>query len=343
MAACCSTTTRASRSVADWCRLADGSTSRCSASTSPTTSLVGRLAAPRSSSPCGSAPLPAPVLARLPELRLLVTTGMRNASIDLAAGRGAGRHRLRHRRALPPPAELTWALILGLRPPRGRRSGRACARGGWQQTVGDRPDGGTLGLVGLGTDRPAVAAVGRAFGMDVIAWSQNLTAERAADAGVRLVGKEELFAAADVVTIHLVLSDRTRGLVGRVGSWRDAAHGVPGQHLARGPIVDEAPWSRAPPGRIAGAGLDVFDVEPLPADTAPSALRAVLATPHLGYVTRATTRCSSRGRSRTSPPGWPRALSGAPVEPTRRRRARRRGARRQRRRRSRSGPGRSAS
>ncbi len=240
------------------------------------------------------------LLARLPNLRLLVTTGMRNRAIDVAAaaelgitvcGTGAG---------AAATAELTWGLILAtLRQiPREDASVRA---GGWQQTLGGDLDGARLGIVGLGRLGSRVARVGQAFGMDVVAWSQNLTDERAAEVGVRRVERDELFATADVVTLHLLLSRRTRGLIGA----DDLARMKPTAVLvntSRGPVVEQqALLDVLHTGRIAGAGLDVFETEPLPRDhplrTAP---RTVL-TPHLGYVTAARTRCSTasgRGRRR---------------------------------------------
>ncbi|SDE70000.1 Lactate dehydrogenase [Blastococcus fimeti] len=227
------------------------------------------------------------LLARLPNLRLLVTTGMRNRAIDVTAatelgitvcGTGAG---------AAATAELTWGLILAtLRQiPREDASVRA---GGWQQTLGGDLDGARLGVVGLGRLGSRVARVGQAFGMDVVAWSQNLTDERAAEVGVRRVEREELFATADVVTLHLLLSRRTRGLIGA----DDLARMKPTAVLvntSRGPIVDQqALLDALHAGRIAGAGLDVFETEPLPRDhPLRSAPRTVL-TPHLGYVTRGT-------------------------------------------------------
>ena len=234
-------------------------------------------------------PFPRSLLERLPKLRLLVTTGARNAAIDVAAAAdlgvsvcGTGAHPTG-------TVELTWALVLAVarHVPEEDAGLRA---GGWQRTVGTDLAGATLGVVGLGRLGTRVARIGQAFGMDVIAWSQNLTAQRAAEAGVRLVERGELFATADVVTVHLVLSDRTRGLVGRdeLARMKRSAILV---NTSRGPIVDEAALVEAlSEGRIAGAGIDVYDREPLPADSPlRSAPRTVL-TPHLGYVTRDTYR-----------------------------------------------------
>ncbi|HEY7200919.1 MAG TPA: D-2-hydroxyacid dehydrogenase family protein [Candidatus Dormibacteraeota bacterium] len=234
-------------------------------------------------------PFPRSLLARLPRLRLLVTTGMRNASIDLAAATELGITVCGTAGSGTSTGELTWGLILALarRVPAEDAGVRA---GGWQRTVGMDLAGATLGVLGLGNIGRRVAAVGLAFGMDVIAWSQNLTAEAAAAAGVRRVEREALFREADVLTVHLVLSDRTRGLVGReeLALMKPTAYLV---NTSRGPIVDEAALAehlRA--GRIAGAGLDVFSVEPLPADDPLRSLPNTVLTPHLGYVTERTYR-----------------------------------------------------
>jgi phosphoglycerate dehydrogenase-like enzyme len=229
-------------------------------------------------------PFGRPLLARLPGLRLLVTTGMRNAAIDMRAASelgitvsgtgGVGTH----------TAELTWALILSLlrHVPTEDASLRA---GGWQRTVGVDLGGKTLGILGLGNIGRRVAAVGLAFGMEVIAWSQNLTSEAAAAAGATRVERAELFGHADVLTIHLVLGERTRGLVGaaELAAMKPTAHLV---NTSRGPIVDEdALVDCLRRGKIAGAALDVYDVEPLPPNHPLRALPNVVVTPHLGYVT----------------------------------------------------------
>jgi phosphoglycerate dehydrogenase-like enzyme len=234
-------------------------------------------------------PFPRSLLERLPRLRLLVTTGMRNASIDLraAAERGVlvcGTGGLPY-----PTAELTWALILALvrHVP---REDRATRQGGWQETLGIGLNGKTLGVLGLGTLGTRVARIGRAFEMTVVAWSQNLTAARAAAGGASLVSRDELLARADVVTIHLVLSDRTRGLIGarELGLMRRTAYLV---NTSRGPIVAEQALIRAlETGAIAGAGLDVYDEEPLPGDHPLRRLPNTVITPHLGYVTEETYR-----------------------------------------------------
>ena len=227
------------------------------------------------------------ILERLPDLRLLVTTGRRNKSIDVEAATERG-ITVSGTGILPNgTAELTWGLILAVARhiPQEDASVRA---GGWQETVGTDLAGARLGIVGLGGQGSQVARIGLAFGMDVVAWSENLTDERAAEVGVRRVDKDELFGTSDVVTVHTLLSKRTRGLIGA----DDLARMKPTAILvntSRGPIVDQqALLDALQGGRIAGAGLDVFDEEPLPKDhplrTAP---RTVL-TPHLGYVTRDT-------------------------------------------------------
>jgi phosphoglycerate dehydrogenase-like enzyme len=226
-------------------------------------------------------------LARLPDLRLLVTTGMGNAAIDMHAARELGVVVTGTGGLLMPTAELTWGLILAL----ARRipwEDRDVRDGGWQRTVGTDLAGATLGVVGLGNLGAAVARIGVAFGMEPVAWSQNLTAERAAEVGAERVEKAELFRRADFVTIHLVLSDRTRGLVGgaEFEAMKPSAYLV---NTSRGPIVDEDALVRAlVRGSIAGAGVDVFDREPLPLDHVLRRLPNVVVTPHLGYVTRAT-------------------------------------------------------
>ncbi len=229
-------------------------------------------------------PFPRSLLARLPNLKLLVTTGMRNASIDVAAANELGIMVCGTRGQRTATAELTWGLILALvrHIP---EEDRAMKAGGWQSTIGPSLDGKTLGLVGLGNLGSQVATVGKAFGMDVMAWSQNLTAERAAQFGARLVSKADLFAQADVVSVHLVLSDRSRGLIGapELALMKPEAYLV---NTSRGPIVDEAALIEVLRAhRIAGAALDVYGREPLPADHPLRLLPNVVLTPHLGYVT----------------------------------------------------------
>ena len=232
-------------------------------------------------------PLSRGLLARLPQLRLVVTTGMRNASIDLDAARERDVVVCGTSGGTAGTMELAWALILAVvrhvpAEDAGVRSG------GWQHTVGTDLAGATLGLLGLGRLGGAMVPVARAFGMDVIAWSQHLTDAAATERGATRVERDELFARSDVLSVHLVLSDRTRGLVGA----RELALMKPSATLintSRGPIVDEdALVAALTEGRLAGAGIDVYDREPLPAG-APilSAPRTVL-TPHLGFVTRRT-------------------------------------------------------
>ena len=232
-------------------------------------------------------PFPRRRLERLPNLRLLVTTGMRNASIDLDAARDLGVVVCGTGSLASPTAELTWALILAVTR-HVCEEDAAIRRGGWQHTIGPELAGRTLGVVGLGRQGSAVAGVGRAFGMEPIAWSQNLTAERAAEAGAEAVAKEELFRRADVVTIHLVLSDRTRGLVGapELAAMKPTAYLV---NTSRGPVVDEAALLAAlHDGTIAGAALDVFDTEPLPAEHPLRDAPNTVLTPHIGYVSTGT-------------------------------------------------------
>jgi phosphoglycerate dehydrogenase-like enzyme len=230
-------------------------------------------------------PMPRGLLERLPNLKLLTTTAMVNRQTDMAAARELGITVCGSGGAGNGTAELTWGLIIGLArhisaEHEDMRDGR------WQLTLGDDLIGHTLGLLGLGNIGARVAKVGLAFGMDVIAWSQNLTEERAREAGARLVSREELFAQSDFLSIHVVLSDRSRGLVGA----SDLARMKPTAYLvntSRGPIVQEnALLDALRNRRIAGAGLDVYDVEPLPKDHPLLALDNVLLTPHLGFVTR---------------------------------------------------------
>ncbi len=234
-------------------------------------------------------PFPRTLLERLPNLRLLVTTGMRNASIDVGAAADLG-VTVSGTDGLPyPTAELTWALILALarKVPTEDAETRA---GEWQVTMGEGLQGKTLGVIGLGRLGSQVARIGRAFGMNLVAWSQNLTAERAAELGAELVPKDELLSESDFVTIHLVLSDRTRGLLGEreLSLMTRSAYLV---NTSRGPIVDESALIRAlESGAIAGAGLDVFDVEPLPLDHKLRSLPNTVLTPHMGYVTAETYR-----------------------------------------------------
>jgi phosphoglycerate dehydrogenase-like enzyme len=231
-------------------------------------------------------PFPAALLQRLPRLRLLITSGLRNASIDLPTAREHGITVCGTTSNTEPPVELTWALILGLTRHLIPETTALGERGPWQHTVGTDLHGATLGLLGLGKIGTQVARIGAAFGMDVLAWSQHLTPERARAAGARLApSKEALLTEADIVSIHLVLSDRTRGLLAA----DDLALMKPDALLintSRAAIVDQDALLEALRSyRIAGAGLDVFDTEPLPTNDPFRDLPNVLATPHLGYVT----------------------------------------------------------
>ena len=231
------------------------------------------------------------LLERLPKLRLLVTTGMRNASVDVAAAAERGVVVSGTGGLVTPTVELTWALILNLVRHVTAENAALRTGGRWQHTVGTDLAGARLGVLGLGNIGARVARIGLAFGMDVQAWSQNLTAERASTVGARLASsKAELLESSDVVTIHLVLSDRTRGMLGaeELALLRPSAYLV---NTSRAGLVDQtALLDTLRAGRIAGAGLDVFDTEPLPADHPFRSLPNVLATPHLGYVSQGTYR-----------------------------------------------------
>lgn len=236
-------------------------------------------------------PFDAALLARLPNLKLLITTGMRNASIDLTA---AAKYRVTvcgTGSRSEPPAELTWALILGLARQIVPENQAMRTGGPWQQTLGTDLRGSRLGLLGLGKIGSQVARVGLAFGMEVQAWSQNLTPERTTEVGVRrATSKAELLESSDFVSIHLVLSGRTRGLIGdpELRRMQPTAFLI---NTSRAAIVDQVALEQAlRENWIAGAGLDVFDVEPLPADHALRTLPNMLATPHLGYVTQGNYR-----------------------------------------------------
>jgi len=230
-------------------------------------------------------PLPRKVIERLPNLKLIASTGSANASIDVAAAGDHGITVVHTGYRSDPTVEFTWALIL------------ACARhivtesnslrsGGWQQTVGVDLRGKTLGVLGLGNVGSEVARIGSAFGMKLIAWSQNMTAETAKATGAILVSKDQLFERADILTIHLVLSSRTRGLVGaaELEKMKPTAWLI---NASRGPIVEEQALITALQNkRLAGAAIDVFDIEPLLPSHAFRTLDNVLATPHIGYVSQ---------------------------------------------------------
>ncbi|MDI3397312.1 D-2-hydroxyacid dehydrogenase family protein [Pseudomonas sp. V88_4] len=225
------------------------------------------------------------LLKRLPKLKLLVTGGMRNAALDMPAAarlgiKVCGTDSYKH--AAP---ELTWALIMAATRNLVNEA-NALRAGQWQQGLGNDLHGKTLGILGLGSIGQRVAQFGQVFGMRVIAWSENLTAERAEQAGVTYVSKQQLFEQADVLSVHLVLSDRSRGLVdAQALDWMKPNALL--VNTARGPIVDEAALIKAlQKQRIGGAALDVFDQEPLPALHPFRTLDNVLATPHVGYVSR---------------------------------------------------------
>jgi D-3-phosphoglycerate dehydrogenase len=230
-------------------------------------------------------PFPRALFAALPKLKLLITSGMRNAAIDMEAAKD---HQVRlcgTQWGRDPTAPLTMGLILELTRNIGRENARMHAGEPLQKFVGIEIEGRTLGVVGLGKLGAKVSGLAKAFGMNVIAWSPNLTAERCKEVGVNYATKEELFSTADIVTIHVVLSQRSRGLVGR----EDLARMKPTSYLvntARGPIVDEnALLETLSERKIAGAAVDVFSVEPLPTDHPFRKLDNIVLTPHLGYVT----------------------------------------------------------
>jgi phosphoglycerate dehydrogenase-like enzyme len=230
-------------------------------------------------------PLPRSVIERLPQLKLIASTGPRNAAIDVEAAAERGIIVAHTGYDARSTIEMTWALILASA--RQVASENADLRaGGWQLTMGESLHGKTLGVLGLGNIGSEFARIGFAFGMNVIAWSQNLTPEKAQACGARLVAKEQLFRSADVLTIHLVLSQRTKRLVGaaELQVMKPSARLI---NTSRGPIIDEPALIDAlRERRIAGAALDVFDIEPLPADHPFRSLDNVLATPHIGFVAR---------------------------------------------------------
>lgn len=234
-------------------------------------------------------PLTRAILERLPRLRLIASTGAGNASIDKEAAAEHGITIVNTGYTSHGAIELTWALILAAvrHIPDEAAAFRA---GGWQVAVGGDLANRTLGLAGLGRIGKASATIAQAFGMNVIAWSPNLTPERAAEAGVRLVSKDDLFAQADIVSVHLVLGSRTRGIVGarELALMKRSAWLV---NTSRGPLVDEAALIDAlRAGRLRGAALDVFDIEPLPPGHPFRTLENVVATSHVGFVTDETYR-----------------------------------------------------
>lgn len=255
-------------------------------------------------------PFPGSLFARLPRLRLLVASGMRNSVIDHAAAQAHGVTVCGTASSSAPPVELTWALLLGLA--RGIVEESNTLRGGgpWQSTVGADLHGRRLGLLGLGKIGSRVAQIGLAFGMEVVAWSRHLTEERAGEVGIELApSMDELLSSSDFVSVHLALGDRSRGLIGA----RELALLKPTAYLvntSRAAIVDQdALLTALHRGRIAGAGLDVFDVEPLPPDHPMRTAPRLLATPHLGYVSR-TNYATYYGEAVEDIQAY---LSGAPV------------------------------
>jgi phosphoglycerate dehydrogenase-like enzyme len=230
-------------------------------------------------------PMTATLLERLPRLKLIVSTGARNASIDLAAAEKQGIAIAHTGYFSSPTVELTWALILASM--RNIYAEAASLQGGgWQRGLGEDLAGKTLGIIGLGNVGRDVAKVALAFGMKVVAWSQNLTAEAATASGAVLVSKEELLRTADIVSLHTVLSRRTIGIIGaaELALMKPTAQLI---NTSRGRlVVEEALLEALASGRIAGAAIDVYDVEPLPADHPYRRADRLLATPHIGYVTR---------------------------------------------------------
>lgn len=235
-------------------------------------------------------PFPRAVIEALPDLKLLITTGARNNSFDLTAAAERGVTVCGTGTFGNPTVGIAFGLMLELTRRIGFENARMKAGEPWQVTIGRDLEGLTLGVVGLGKLGSRVAAVGKAFGMKVIAWSPNLTPDKAREGGADYASREELFAQADIVTIHLVLGDRSRGLITAddIGRMKKTAYLI---NTARAPIVDQAALLKAlDERRIGGAGLDVFEVEPLPVDHPYRKLDNVVLTPHLGYVSEQTYR-----------------------------------------------------
>ena len=227
---------------------------------------------------------PKKVIDALPELKLLITTGHRNASIDTEAAKARGVTVCSTGTFGNPTSGIAIGLMLELTRHIGYENARLHSGASWQTTIGLDLEGMTLGVLGLGKLGARTANIAKAFGMKVIAWSQNLTAEKCREAGVDYTGKDDLFRQSDFITIHVVLSQRTRGLVGarELGLMKPSAYLI---NTSRGPIIEEAALIAAlREGKIAGAGLDVFDVEPLPLDHPLRKMENVVITPHLGYV-----------------------------------------------------------
>ena len=227
---------------------------------------------------------PRKVIEALPDLKLLITTGMRNASIDTEAAKERGVTVCGTGSFGSPTSAIAIGLMLELTRHVGYENARLHAGASWQSTIGPDLEAMTLGILGLGKLGSRTANIAKAFGMKVIAWSQNLMPEKCAEAGVGYVSKDELFRQSDFITIHVVLSQRSRGLVGarEIGLMKPTAFLI---NTSRGPIIDEAAMLAAlRDNTIAGAGLDVFDVEPLPLDHPLRKMSNVVLTPHLGYV-----------------------------------------------------------
>jgi phosphoglycerate dehydrogenase-like enzyme len=247
-------------------------------------------------------PLPKDVIERLPRLKMIASTGPFNAAVDVEAAEERGIYVSTTGGYVESTVELTWALILTT----ARRivdESASVRDGGWQTSVGRQLGGSVLGVLGLGRIGSRVAKVGKAFGMDIIAWSTNLTPEAAEQAGAVYVPKDELFSRADVLTVHLKLSERSSGLVGaeELALMKPTALLV---NTSRGPIVDESALVEALRSRrIAGAGLDVFDIEPLPSGHPLRSLDNVIATPHIGYVAEQVYRVFY-GESAAKIAGW---------------------------------------
>jgi len=238
---------------------------------------------------------PREVIEALPDLKLLITTGMRNASLDTEAAKARGVTVCGTPNFGNPTSGIAIGLMLELTRHIGYENARLHAGGKWQTTIGPDLEGMTLGVLGLGRLGSHTANIAKAFGMKVIAWSQNLTAEKCQAAGVGYVSKEDLFCQSDFITIHIVLSQRSRGLVGatELGLMKPTAFII---NTSRGPIIDEAALVAAlRDKKIGGAGLDVFDVEPLPLDHPLRKMDNVVITPHLGYVSEKNYRAYFAG------------------------------------------------
>jgi len=227
---------------------------------------------------------PKKVIDALPDLKLLITTGMRNASIDTEAAKARGVTVCGTSSFGSPTSGIAIGLMLELTRHIGYENARLHSGATWQTTIGPDLEGQTLGILGLGKLGVRTANIAKAFGMKVIAWSQNLTPEKCQEAGVGYVSKDDLFRQSDFISVHVVLSERTRGIVGahEIGLMKPTAFLI---NTSRGPIIDEAAMLAAlRDKKIAGAGLDTFDVEPLPLDHPLRRMDNAVITPHLGYV-----------------------------------------------------------